>query len=202
MAVWAAPTATPHPPLHTTPLQPPARLRQRPRANGSVAPCRSLMNSAGFAHLGGPKALGCGQRWRNGGATVEEVSEQEWGDSPAVIFLPCSVAPALVCRHAAASLQTEPSICHSSTSDCLSTLNSLPLQSPLPLPPRIITTPTITTSSGPSRSPMSRSACQNSRGKRRRRPALQTPRQSWGGERAREPGAPGVCLGAGPSPAC
>lgn len=159
------------------------------------------MNSVGHAHLGGPKSPGCGQRWRNAGATVEEVSE-EVGVSPAAIFLPCSVAPASVCPHAPTFLQMEPWTCHSSTSNCLSTLNSLPLQSPLPRLPRIITTPAITTSSGLSPSPMSRSACQSFSGQRRRRPALQTPPQNWGGEPSREPGVRGVCLGAGPSPAC
>lgn len=154
-AAWLGPIPTSHPPLHTTAPQLPAKLLRHPRANVSVALCLSLMNSVGSVHLGGPKAPGCGQRWKNEGATVEEVSEEE-GVSPVANFLPCSVALASVCPRVPAYLQMDPLTCHSSTSDCLSTLNSLALQSPLSLPPRITTSPTITSSSGLSPFPMSR----------------------------------------------
>ncbi|KAE8280748.1 Protein FAM53B [Larimichthys crocea] len=79
--------------------------------------------------------------------------------------------------------------------------SSLPLQSPLPLLPRIITTPTITTSSGRCPSPMSRSVCRSSRGKRHRRPALQTPPQNWGDVPGQRTGGTG-CLSRSRSQPC
>lgn len=206
-AAWPGPSPTACPPLHTTPLQPAAKLQRHPPANASVAPCPSPMSSAASARLGGLRAPGCGRQWRRGGATVEGASElqegeEEEGVSPAAIFPPCSGAPASACPHAPASRLTDASTCLSSTSSCLRTPSSPPRPSPPPPRPRTTTIPATTTSYGPSPSPTSRSACPSCRRRRRRRPAPRTPPQSWGGVPAKGRRAPGVCPGAGPSLAC
>lgn len=187
-------------PQHITVPQLPVKLPQLPRASVSVALCHSPMNSVGFAPLGSPRVPGCGQQWKNEGATVEEVSRPE-GVIPVDIFLSCREAPASVCPHAAASLLTGARTCRSSTA-CLRTLSLRPLRSVLSLLPPAIPTLSTTPSSGPSPFPMSRSACQSTKWKRHRRPALQTPHQNWAGVQARALGPRGVSHGAGPNPAC
>lgn len=187
------------PPCVTVPHLP-AKLPQPPQASVSVALFHSLMNSVGFAHLGSPKVPGCGQQWKNEGATVEEVSRVE-GGFPVDIFPSCNEAPALVCPRAPAYLLMDPWTCRSSTA-CLRTLSSQPLQSVLSLLPPIIPTLSATPSSGPSPFPMSRSASQSTKWKRHQRPALQTPHQNWADGQARGPGPPGVSPGAGPNPVC
>lgn len=189
-----------HPPQRLTAPQLPVKLPQPRRASVSAALCPSPMNSVGFALLGSPKVPGCGQRSKNGGATVEEVSRVE-EDFPVDIFPSCKEAWASVCPRAAASLLTDPWTCLSSTA-CLRTLSSRPLPSVLSLLPAITPTLSTTPSSGPSPFPMSRSACQSTKWKRHRRPAHQTPHQNWAGVKARDQGPRGVSPAAGPNPAC
>lgn len=194
------PSPITHQPQRSTVPQLPAKLPRLPPASVSVALCHSLMNSVGSAHLGSPRVPGCGQQWKNEGATVEEASRPE-GVIPADIFRSCREAPASVCPHAAASPPTGAWTCRSSTA-CLRTLSLRPPQSAPSLLPPVIPTLSTSPSSGPSPFPTSRSACQSTKWKRRRRPALQTPHQSWAGVPARELGPRGVSRGAGPNPAC